>query len=113
MIMVLAFSTAVTAATNVIDENFETSDEISGYGIKLSGGTAEVRKSADGAKEIKVLNLTDVSGDEGITLYKSFDKIEGMAAVEVKFRYSASMNNFSISIGEGSGVTKESTGEPF
>lgn len=111
----LAFSITTNAATTLINEDFEATEEISGYGVKLSGGSAEVKKVSDGAKEVKVLTLTDVSDDEGIALYKNFDKTEGVTAVEVRFRYSTAMNNFSISVGGGSGiisrVTVSATGE--
>ena len=98
----VVFCSSALAAEKVIDENFSGSPNIaSGYGIKLSGGTAESGEVTDAAGKTHALILNDSDSGGGIALFKSFEKTYGVVSAEVKFRFSGAMGNFSVSIGQG------------
>lgn len=102
ILLMLASSLPALAAETVINESFDNpSLDIEAYGLKLSGGTAAIGEATDGGKRLSALIISDTTSEGTTALQKNFTKIKDVVAVELRFKITGSMNNFSVSIGEG------------
>ncbi len=100
LFILLCFSAG--ASEVIFSESFDDKAmTFDAYGIKLTGGTAEVGKVLDGAVETSALILTDAVAESGVSLHKSFENLTDVVSVEVRFRFQKTMGNLSFEIGKG------------